>query len=77
MDDETKQLLREMRDFLAKADARDTEWRQEIRRQYDDSAQKSAKAARISAWTFWFLLAAFVAVVLMTTIAELLRQGIL
>jgi hypothetical protein len=77
MDDEAKQLLREMRGLLAKADARDTEWMQEIRRQYDDSAQKSAKAARISAWTFRFLLAAFVAVVLLTTTAELLRHGIL
>jgi hypothetical protein len=75
MDDEAKQLLREMRDLLAKADVRDAEWTAEMREKYDKANAEKLKITRWNICTVWFLLGALGAVSVALLIVQLRSHG--
>jgi hypothetical protein len=60
MDDEVVKLLREMREVMARNEARDSAWIEEIRRRYEEADKKTNRMTRLSLVVFFMLLVALV-----------------
>ena len=82
MDDEAKQLLREIRDIAARCEARDSEWITECRKSHEAGTQRwiesDARNRRTQLYwgiAMWLLLALFVATIGADVYARFYRQA--